>query len=49
MPGCRLPQITVKAASSKRADEGLGRQMKMQGEGPIREALKAFVVELRDR
>ncbi len=41
------PQITVKAASDKRADAGLGRQMKMIGEPLIREALKTFVGELR--
>mmetsp|Transcript_14060 Transcript_14060/g.53381 ORF Transcript_14060/g.53381 Transcript_14060/m.53381 type:complete len:234 (-) Transcript_14060:54-755(-) len=43
------PQITVKAASDKRADAGLGRQMKMIGEPLIREALKTFVGELRVR
>ncbi|KAA0164524.1 hypothetical protein FNF28_03865 [Cafeteria roenbergensis] len=42
-------KITVKAASDKRADAGLGRQMKMIGEPLIREALKTFVGELRVR
>jgi hypothetical protein len=40
-------QISIKAASKAREDEGLGRQMKLCGEPAIREALKRFVEELR--
>jgi hypothetical protein len=44
-----LTQIVVKASSSKRWDERLGRQMKMHGEPEVRKVLKRFVDELREK